>query len=90
MTAHRKRKVPPIVWPIVCFLVALAASTSSHAKTIEIILVVVRLAMLVCISVIVVGMYWKHWNHRDAGPNKMENWIRRGRNWILDRDDEGR
>src|SRR5262249_58355910 len=77
-----KHKVPPILWTILC-LVILSFGATPYEKTMNIVLIVVRLTLLLIFSVLVVREWWKY-QHRsqwsdtesDAGHDLLRRWRR--------------
>jgi uncharacterized PurR-regulated membrane protein YhhQ (DUF165 family) len=78
----RKHKIPPIVWTILFFLVLGVAT--SYGKAADRVLIAISLIIRLVVAIVVFGMFWRYWHHRDT-PSASENLLRRVRNWGLDR-----
>jgi protein-S-isoprenylcysteine O-methyltransferase Ste14 len=81
-----KRKVPPITWTILCFLI-LALSATSYAKTADTLVIVLRLSLLLVFSALGVREWWRYqhraqWSNSrsDAGASLLRRW----RRWATD------
>src|SRR5438105_9372740 len=66
-----KRKVPPVVWTILCVLL-LAAGATPYGKTADVVLITIRLLSLIVISALVVREWWRY-HHRDGWTNTRED-----------------
>jgi hypothetical protein len=86
LAMSQKRKVPPILWTMLCVLL-LALGATSYAKTANSILIVVRLSLLVVTSVLVVQEWWNYQQRsrsRNMRRNTGSNLLRRWRRWATD------
>jgi hypothetical protein len=83
---QKKRKVPPILWTILCVLVLALASTP-YAKRANTILIAVRLGLIMMFSLLVVREWWKFQNRapgRNVEADAAHNLLRRWRRWVTD------
>jgi hypothetical protein len=80
----RKHKIPPIVWTILFFLVLGVAT--SYGKAADRVIIAISLILRLVVAIVVIGMFWRYWHRRD-NSSPSEHFLRRLRNWGLDRDD---
>jgi hypothetical protein len=82
----QKRKVPPVLWTILCILI-LSFGATPFEKTVNRLLIVLRLSVLVVFSVLAVREWWKYqhrsqWNNMES--DAAHNLLRRLRRWTTD------
>jgi hypothetical protein len=82
-----QRKVPPIFWTVLCiaFLASLAVTPQQYRFAVNTLLVALRLATALVLTVLGGRAYWNHWHHRtseDAGDRLLRRW----RRWMLGED----
>jgi hypothetical protein len=81
-----KRRVPPIVWTILCILV-FALGATSYSKTADILVIVVRMSVVLVLSGLGLREWWKY-HHRSGWSNSRKDaastLLRRWRRWFTD------
>ena len=78
------RKVPPIIWTVLFFLV-LGLSATRYAKTADTFVIVLRLTLLLVFSVLGVREWWRYHHRAQWGnPRSDASILRRWRRWYTD------
>jgi len=81
-----KRRVPPIIWTILCILV-FALGATSYSKAADILVIAVRMSLALVLSGLGLREWWKY-HHRPGWSNTRQDvgstLLRRWRRWITD------